>query len=258
MEASVRRPENIYYTSDYSIFKKLKGNRDVDPKRVKKVIKSIQTYGLIYDPVRVSPQMEVGEGQATLKAYEALGLEVPYFIDPNMNAERARVLNSSRTSWTEADYIKSFASTGKEAYKFLHRMISEHPSIPISTIEGIARNTNNSGGTYSGIRDGKFDMSVEDMIRAENKIRFLSRFSGVLNTKKGRKNYWYHAIGFCYDQPTVLNERLIEKFQTYSADVFPAVDVEDAITQLQNIYNKGAKNGKVYIRHLYEVAKEKK
>lgn len=254
----LQKPKEIFYTRDYTIFKKMKENRDVEKKRVNKVLKSMEKYGQIIDPIRVSPKMEVGEGQATIEAYKIMGWEVPYFIDPNMNPERARALNSSRTPWTEKDYIKSFATSGKESYKFLRRMVESFEDIPLSSIEDVCLNKDRGGHVTKIVRSGEYEISIEDMIKAENKLKFLHQFSGVLNMKKGRKSYWYTALGFCYEEPTISNERLIDKFQTYSAEVVPVVDVEDAIEQIQTIYNKGAKKEKRYIRHLYEVAKEKK
>lgn len=258
MEASISRPEKIFWTKDYSIFKKLKGNRGVDPKRVNKVLRSIKTFGFLCDPIRVTRNMEVGEGQATLKAYEILGEEVPYFIDPNLTAETARALNSSRTPWKETDYIESFAIAGKESYKFLDKMIKTYADIPVSTVEDTCSGSGRGGGTTRLIRTGKYEISIEGMIKAEKKLRYLHRFSGVINRAGGRKDYWYKTLSFCYDEPSISNEKLAEKFQTYSADITPCNDLEVAIAKLDLIYNKGSKTGKVWIRHLYEVAKEKK
>lgn len=256
MNKAVKKPTEIFYTTDYSIFKKMRGNRDVEKRRVNKVLKSMEQYGQIIDPIRVSPNMEVGEGQATIEAYKIKGWEVPYFIDPTMNVEKARALNSSRTPWTGKDYIDSFASTGKESYKFLKRMAESYPDIKITTIEDLCPNV--SGHNSVIFKSGAFDITINDMVKLETKLRYLNRFSGILNRIKGKKNYWYMALSFCYDEPTISNEKLADKFQTYSAEVFPVVDTADAIEQIQAIYNKGSKKGKVYIRHLYEVAKEKK
>ena len=72
--------KNKYFEpTDYSKFKKARGNRPVDTAHVKQLKRLIAEKDL-YDPIRVNTNMEVIAGQHTLQARKELDLKVPYII----------------------------------------------------------------------------------------------------------------------------------------------------------------------------------
>jgi hypothetical protein len=69
--------KNKYFeTTEYTKFKKARGNRPVDEGHVKQLKKLIAEKDL-YDPIRVNKDMEVIDGQHTLQARKELDLKVP-------------------------------------------------------------------------------------------------------------------------------------------------------------------------------------
>ena len=66
-------------TSDYSIFKKFPGNRDINPLNLRKITNSIKMHNMLdLKPIIVTESMEVTDGQHRLEAAKVLG--VPIFI----------------------------------------------------------------------------------------------------------------------------------------------------------------------------------
>jgi len=57
----------FFETTDYTKFKKTRGNRPVDPAHVEQLKKLISDKDL-FDPIRVNKDMEVIDGQHTLEA----------------------------------------------------------------------------------------------------------------------------------------------------------------------------------------------
>lgn len=51
MKKNIEITGNTYRTSDYSIFKRLEGNRNIKSLRVSKIEKSIEKSGYIYNPI---------------------------------------------------------------------------------------------------------------------------------------------------------------------------------------------------------------
>lgn len=45
---------NVYTTNDYSIFKRLPGNRDIPESRISKIVESIQSIGWVHNPIIVN------------------------------------------------------------------------------------------------------------------------------------------------------------------------------------------------------------
>lgn len=58
----------VYRTNNYDQFKRLVGNREVNPKRVKTIKKSVEEIGYIPNPIIVNENMEVIDGQGRLQA----------------------------------------------------------------------------------------------------------------------------------------------------------------------------------------------
>ena len=66
----------IFRTNKYEIFKQLKGNREVSPKRISKIINSIKEVGYIINPIIVNEKMEVIDGQGRLEALRILKIQL--------------------------------------------------------------------------------------------------------------------------------------------------------------------------------------
>ena len=58
----------VYRTEDLSIFKTLKGNREVKENRKQTLIESIDKHGYITNPIIVNERFEVIDGQGRLAA----------------------------------------------------------------------------------------------------------------------------------------------------------------------------------------------
>ena len=110
----------IYKTTDYSQFKFIKGNRPVDPKHVKKLVKSMRK-GHVPMPIVVSekniifPCYFVNDGQHRLKAAEICNYPVYYMIVPTMSLEQIRDINQVDKKWTNDDFLDSNVSTEMDA-----------------------------------------------------------------------------------------------------------------------------------------------
>ena len=110
----------IYKTTDYSQFKFIKGNRPIDPKHVKRLVKSMRK-GHVPMPIVVSekniifPCYFVNDGQHRLKAAEICNYPVYYMIVPTMSLEQIRDINQVDKKWTNDDFLDSNVSTEMDA-----------------------------------------------------------------------------------------------------------------------------------------------
>ena len=127
----------VHWTSDYSIFKKMEGNRDAKTKS--KIIESIKTVGYIPIPIAVNENMEVGDGQNRVDALEELNLPVAYVIIPCLRIKEARALNLNQANWKCLDYIKSYAEGGNENYRRFLELIKSFPKYSHQELFGIAK-----------------------------------------------------------------------------------------------------------------------
>lgn len=107
----------IYSTLDYSRFKKLVGNRDVD--HSKKIAQSIEKFDLTdYRPILVTKDFEIIDGQNTFEACKVLGKPIKYcfFKEETISAQDAMLaLNSGQRSWRKENYVQSWLARGNKA-----------------------------------------------------------------------------------------------------------------------------------------------
>lgn len=93
----------IYQTTDYSKFKRLKGNRDV--KNAKKIVDSINDVGYVLSPILVNEKMEVIDGQNRLDALVKLDMPVVYMMQEGIGRKECQALNINQTNWTTEQFI---------------------------------------------------------------------------------------------------------------------------------------------------------
>lgn len=95
----------IKKTTDYTLFKKLEGNRDVRKKNA--LVKSITEMDLtMYSPIIVSEDFRIVDGQHRFEACKELGLPIYFLVMPSKNAERAMiVLNKCQSQWRNEEFF---------------------------------------------------------------------------------------------------------------------------------------------------------
>ena len=90
----------VHETLDYSIFKKLPGNRKVSLSHVKGLIKSMKKVVLDV-PIIVNEQMQIVNGQHVFQARKELGLPILYIKRKGANTAHSMLWHSSpSTAWS--------------------------------------------------------------------------------------------------------------------------------------------------------------
>lgn len=165
----------VYVTSDYSIFKHLKENRDVTERRIEKIRKSIDSVGYVRNPILVNEKMEIIDGQGRFEVLKEKGYPIEYIIDEGIGVDECRAMNVQQTNWTVMDFVDSFCASGNEDYLNLRRLVDKYGMFNLATI---------SVEKYESLIDlkARVDVVVEIIccdgyIRVEDVLR-------ILNTEK--------------------------------------------------------------------------
>ena len=116
----------VYTTKDYSIFKRLVGNRDIPESRISKIVESIQTIGWVHNPIIVNEKMEVIDGQGRLTALQRLKMPVEYIIAEGAGNKECIYMNMNMVNWKLPDFIKSYAEQGNENYQRLLSLMERY------------------------------------------------------------------------------------------------------------------------------------
>lgn len=235
----------IYRTEDYSIFRRLEGNRSVPSTRINKIIKSITSFGYILSPILVNEKFEVIDGQGRLEALKRLGLPVDYIIVHGAGIDECIAMNIYQTSWGMEDYIESNAEKGNASYMYLKQLLQRFKGqfnfrVIVSSLTGKDDSQN------SKIKDGSFTCTINEYEYAVAVLNYLINFKPIIDKVGGRTECYYTALAFCYRDPEVDNDRLLRKMKQLCGNLNPIINIQQALDAIEAIYNNRSKDP-VYI-----------
>ena len=253
---------NIYKTTDYDIFKKLIGNRDVGEDRVKKVTNSIEKIGLCNIPLLVNEKMEVIDGQARLEACRRMGLPVTYIIENGLGQKQCIGLNNSSTNWKTMNYIESYAEEGNVSYMYFKilcdRFRGQYVNIPI--IHYAVKLMQDNGARNSPLTAGKFTCSEEEyeaaVARLEWLIPIIRSLQGSNNLSVDKYSKALLWLTWYLNGKDQLN-RLVNQIYKRQEELVPVLTVTGALDVLEKIYNYGARNKIIGFATRYKIFCEK-
>ena len=246
----------VFQTSDYTAFKTLEGNRNIDPTRVNKIKKSIMDNGYIHSPIIVNENWEVIDGQGRLEALTALGLPVEFMMFRGLTIKDCIALNVYNTGWTVMDYIESHAERGNMSYKFLLHLITKYKELCITVIiNSITGIIGNSSNVTNSIKTGSFECSGEQYQKADELLAYVMKFlKTIKNFHKGPLPYICMAIMFAYQLEEVDKKQLVEKFERYYGldDIPPFNGADGALKALTIVYNRRNSKNRLYFEVEYD------
>lgn len=236
----------VYRTNNYEQFKRLIGNREVNPKRVKTIKKSIEEIGYIPNPIVVNENMEVIDGQGRLQALKELGLPVEYIIKNGVGIKECLFMNINQERWKLIDYINSYAELGNQSYKMFKDLIELYPIYSVNTIGSAIKGVMTI--TSTNVRKGELEVSINEYENAIMTLNYINRFIPTIKYLKGKPTNFFQALVFVYNIEEVDKERLVNQVLNNVSDMLPFHDTNGAIQSIEEIYNKqlGLKS-RVYI-----------
>ena len=112
----------IFTTTDYSIFKDLKGNRIVNDHNLKDIVKSVEEDGFTYDLVQVNEKMQVTDGKHRIGMYALKKIPVDYYMVVGATIHDTTVMNTHRKSWSFDDWLHRYVVYDYEEYKIYEHL----------------------------------------------------------------------------------------------------------------------------------------
>lgn len=235
----------VYITSDYDMFKKMLGNRDV--KGEAQIIESIQNVGYICTPITVNDKDEVIDGQNRLAALKELGLPVYYIVQPNADIKTCRALNIGQKNWGTLDYIESYAQSGEHSlsYKRLLSLINSYgKQCGIDGIMVMCLPTliGNAGPRYTSIiRDDKLNITASQYELAVKRISSAISF-GYDKFGRGQKmngRIWWSCVSYIYQHPDVSAENVMSMLADQDGLIHTSNKVAEQLDFIDKIINEG-------------------
>lgn len=244
-----KKPPVIHRTNNYTIFKRMEGNRVVTAKRAKNIRKSIEEVGLIPSPIVVNERMEVIDGQGRLEAIRQLGLPVFFVVIQGLGLAECVSMNVNSTPWTVKDYVESYAEIGNSNYVRL-KMLMDSYDLPINVV--ICAATGVMSTANENVLKGKLKLDEQYYWDVDKMLAYVERFGAVMKANHiSNRSSVLAALCFCYQCEDVDNERMYESFVRHCHKLGSGRKITEILDVLTEIYNFGRRGNRVYITTKY-------
>ena len=233
----------ILRTSDYSIFRKLTGNRGVEEKRVKSLVDSIKKVGWISNPIIVNRKMEVIDGQGRLEALQRLNMPVEYHVVDSAGLDACRVMNTNNRAWKPLDYIKSYADSGSKDYQRVYQLMTYFGVNVATVLNSVSMNT--SGTTSEKTKAGELTFTEYDYIMASEALNIRKKYLSVMDKFGGRRDIRdkvvFYLVNYGRQNKNINHDKIVEALRNTDPHEIYAQNFERLLESVQSAYNRGKK-----------------
>lgn len=219
-------------TTEYTQFKNLFANRNVNKKHVQRLIHSFSENPALVPtrPILVNEKMEVIDGQHRLEACRSLGLPVYYMMNSGLGVDSAQLMNALQKGWSILDYARSYAATGSNQYQQFLDLHDEYPvSLTVLMAFCVGREQSNIGNIF---RRGEFRM-MKDKALLRERLDMLADMGTRFN--EWTNHNFCRAAHIAMRVPGYDHDRMMRKLEIYQLKRQPSR--VDYLRELETAYN---------------------
>lgn len=244
--------ESVYSTRDYSIFKKLNGNREVMDRRKELLVRSIVERGWIRNPIVVNDKMEIIDGQGRFEALKELGMPIEFVYAHDANIQDCIHLNVKQKNWSSYDYIKSYAANGVKDYEVLLKALDNHKGLSASVVQILLSPFMSEGGTQTkAFKNGQYKVVATDAV--EDILFFAEKCFEIIGGSNGRLRAWASIVKFVFYCEKIDKNRFMKQLSEHHIMLAPIATVKQGLMIMERIYNYNhSQKNKLYFVPEYE------
>jgi hypothetical protein len=227
--------KDIYSTTNYKMFKFMKGNRAISQIKLNRMIKQMKIH-CPFTLIRINSKYEICDGQHTYLALKALSKPIHFYIVDNETIEDVRVINSNMKNWDSWDYVLSFADSKNENYIKLKQLKERYQQFNQNELFiNLARGkyTKKSGGTKEDIVNGtfKFD-NYYQVVKILDQLTDFKAIAGIDYT-----NYMFvKAVVYLLINKLYDHNRMLRQIHKYP-HIVRRYDIDGYLEELLRKYN---------------------
>jgi hypothetical protein len=257
--------KEIYQTYNYDMFQFMKGNRAINQKKLKRMLKrmkNLQDSGIMpFLLIRVTNTKktniyEILDGQHTYLVMKSLGLPINFYICKDEGINEVRIINSDMTNWNIWDYVVSNADTGNENYiKLLNLKETYSHFYQTELFVGLAINKYRDLKTVKKdiIKNGKFEFkNYYEVLKTLDQLSDFKFIQGAKYT-----DYLFiRAMLYFISYKNYDHERMISQLRKYP-NIVKATSIDEYIQILLKKYNYNKRNNEKLDWYKLQKQKEK-
>lgn len=234
----------VFQSSDYKLFENIDGNRQINKKKIARIMDEIKSGNDILDEVPVlvkelKSKLQVLDGQHRVEIAKILKRPVNYIIHKEqMSMLRVARVNSNTEKWKAIDFVNCYAKLGDENYiklGALHKKYNIAVGTCLSILTyGIQKHDGKIASLYAQFEAGTFQIvKYSEAVKFAEICKSFSAFP-AWNTRG-----FMIAISKILIAKKCEMDVLLEKFTKDPKALSHHFDWKGFISNLEEIYNKG-------------------
>jgi hypothetical protein len=222
----------VHQTKDYSKFKTLVGNRNLNPLHLSRLKDSMKKKYL-FTIITVNERLEIIDGQHRFNACCELGLPVNYVIASGYGLNEVQVLNENSKTWNASDYLNGYCNLGYPEYlkykRFLEKFELPH-KVNLCLLEGIRGDGGNSTERF---KNGTFTVKEEAF-----SYECAKKIKQVKSVYAGAERFAFAlALVSCLRKPLFSFEEFMDRMKYKSSILVDCTTISSYMALIEEIYN---------------------
>ena len=237
----MKEVNQVLKTNDYSMFKHMNGNRNINKLHLKRLRESMSEK-YIEVPIIVNSNNQIIDGQHRFEAAKELGKDVYYIKVRNLNLDDVHRLNTNSKNWTAEEYMQGYCELGLEDY-IKYRDFKRKYGFGHNETNAILTNRcRMSGSKNTDFNDGVFKILDYDLaVKNAEKICMVKEYY-----EGYKRRYFVYAMLELFENPDYSHVEFLNKLSFQSVKLQDCTDVKGYLILIEDIYNfKRSKNNKV-------------
>jgi len=248
----------VYKTDKFHLFKRIKGNRAVNPSQVNKLKKSMQKHGYLMDSVVVNDNFEVIDGQHRLRAAEDVGLSVLVIIADGYDKDEMLAQNLSQKSWGKKDFLNYFCERGYDHYLAVREFMNHYDFVSVNDSIKLLQNSttnpnqHNNEPSRKGIKEPKysFEKGTWEVQNIDLAYDMADKIKAIGQYFEGYKTSRFISVMITLINSDKFNyDKFMKKLKRQQTKMVRCATAEQYRMLIEEIYNHGSRN-KVGLRYL--------
>ena len=231
----------VFETKEYSQFKTLKGNRELNLLHLGRLKISIEAKQLMI-PIIVNEKLEVIDGQHRLQIFKELDLPVYFIIGQGYGLSECQIMNAENRVWKPEDFLKGYSDLGYIDYIKLGEFKEKYTFLSIKLCQILL-----SGGQVVRYISQSFKEGTFKIKDYESACKIANKMIDFKNYEPFRQYNFLLALNTMFSNKQYKHERILQKLAYQGNRLVKEVSVNEYLKTLTAIYNyRMSTNDKVY------------
>jgi hypothetical protein len=235
----------IQTTTDYSNFKILKENRNLNEIHLKRLKQSMIQNPLI-SLIIVNDKMEIIDGQHRFHVCKDLGLPINYVMVYGYGIKEVQILNVNSVNWRKVDYLDGHIKMGLEPYIKFKNFMKDFPQLNFSTclkvLSGLRSSKTKSIEGFKGMstnfEDGKF--IIPDIGKSYNIASMILDYRNFF--PKFNDNTFIITLLYLFEHEKYSHKEMMSKLKLQPKALEVCKTQAQYISILEDVFNYHRKN----------------